>query len=270
MWQDVSNASGGGVSGCGLTLLTVWHVDADGSYDVRRQGPGVRRRIAIRTLTGRGRIYMEPGGSLELRKGSVAVIENSLIRRYHTEGPRWHFWWFEFWTSGSPPMSLQRDSSVPTFSGEQGRLREIFSALRRTSTVERSLASAGLAYLFHRWAAGAHGLRDVAPHETLIGRVIEAMHERTGQRWSVREMARLAGMCERHFRQVFEGSTGQTPKRFHDGLRLELGRQLLRASPIKVADVADRLGYSSAFHFSRAFRAHFGIPPAHDRHAKRR
>ena len=64
------------------------------------------------------------------------------------------------------------------------------------------------------------------------------------------------------FRQVFAALTGQAPKRFYDGLRLEYGRGLLRLGIHKVADVAERLGFSSPFHFSRAFKKHFGKPPS--------
>ena len=75
-------------------------------------------------------------------------------------------------------------------------------------------------------------------------------------------MARMAGLGERRFRHVFASATGQSPKRFHEGLRLEFGRQLLMAGRIKLDDVADRTGFSSAFHFSRAFKKKFGHPPS--------
>ena len=39
-------------------------------------------------------------------------------------------------------------------------------------------------------------------------------------------------------------------------------RNILLAEGAKISDVADRLGFSSPFHFSRAFRARYDQPPS--------
>ncbi|MFW5844634.1 MAG: helix-turn-helix transcriptional regulator [Planctomycetota bacterium] len=49
---------------------------------------------------------------------------------------------------------------------------------------------------------------------------------------------------------------------YHQHLRLELAASLLRDGDLGVAQVAARMGFETAFHFSRAFRRWYGQPPS--------
>jgi len=71
-------------------------------------------------------------------------------------------------------------------------------------------------------------------------------------------------MSERLFRDAFRDSTGESPKRFYDSLRLTMAHDLLRLGIHTVSEVAARLGYSSAFHLSKAYKQRFKIPPSRD------
>ena len=44
--------------------------------------------------------------------------------------------------------------------------------------------------------------------------------------------------------------------------RMALAKKLLRNQGVAIADVAERVGYSSASTFSVAFSRHVGMPPA--------
>ncbi len=240
----------------------MWQVRGDKSYDVVRRWQVGQHLVALRTIRGHGVVYGDCGEPVEVDPGSLLVFEDVRINRYHCKGPVWHFWWFEFTVEGPVGFPLWLPIKIPLSQVESLMCQDVFSALRRTAPAQRGLASAGLLWLLQRWRSSVaeSGIR--SPHEAALARVLEAMHERVDQLWSVGEMARMAGLGERRFRQVFAAATGQAPKRFHEGLRLEYGRQLLRAGRIKLEDVADRTGFSSAFHFSRAFKKRFGHSPS--------
>ncbi len=88
------------------------------------------------------------------------------------------------------------------------------------------------------------------------------MYARLGENWTVAQMACEAHMSERNFRLAFAAVTRQSPKRFYDRLRLRTAEELLRQGVYTVAQVGDRLGFSSPFHFSKAFKQCFGYPPS--------
>jgi AraC-like DNA-binding protein len=262
MWEDYSSARSGGVVGGGLSLTTLWHVRADASYHVKRSKPTGRRLIAVRTLGGCGSMTLDTGEVSELSEGTLFIVENESIRQYQQTRGTWHFWWFEFEVGGPLFFPLRQNMIVPETPGEPERLKELFLTLRKESLAQRSLASAGLAYLLYRWLASVQEQQPTSPNQDRVVRAIESMYACTNGTLRVETMARRAGLSERRFRQVFEEVTGQTPKHFYDGIRLELGRQLLLVSPAKIEAVAERLGFSSPFHFSRSFRKRFGVPPS--------
>lgn len=265
MWEEYSKARNGGISGGGLSLNTIWHVRADASYGITWAQPGARQLIAVRTIGGCGRFTFDKGDAIDVTSGTLLFIEKKHIRQYrHTEGT-WHFWWFEFEAGGPLFFPLQQKMAIPAEPGEPELLRDLFRTLRKESPAQRSLASAGLAYQLHRWMAAVQEQQHASPNQTKVVQAIEAMYAHSDGSCRVATLARTAGLSERRFRQVFETVTGQTPKHFYDGIRLDLGRQLLLASPAKIEAVAERLGFSSPFHFSRSFRKRFGIPPSHIR-----
>ena len=268
MWQDCSNARNGGLPGGCLALNTLWHVRADASYCVTRDQPATQNMIALRTIRGRGSVTLNTSETFEASQETLLIVENDLIRQYRQEAGSWHFWWFEFRVSGPLFFPLRQIMNVPAKSDELELLKHLFSTLRKEAPAQRSLASAGLAYLLHIWIAAVQEQQQASPHQAKVMHTIETMYALTDGSYRVAEMAQQAGLSDRRFRQVFETITGQTPKHFYDGIRLEFARQLLLASPDKIETIAERLGFSSPFHFSRSFRKCFGAPPSHIRNGR--
>ncbi|OGV66305.1 MAG: hypothetical protein A3K19_20025 [Lentisphaerae bacterium RIFOXYB12_FULL_65_16] len=260
MWNEYSKAPGAaGVSG--VDLRCIWDVKADPSYDVHRRSDD-RILLAVRTDDGLGRLTSETAGTLEVGPASLLVLEGHRLRRYWCAADRWHFRWFEFTVTGSLHFPLNRVMHVPAEAADEVAFRELFAALRRETAADRCVATAAFALLVYRWVARWRGERHVSPHAERIARVIDLMHEDLGGRCTIAELAAEAGMSERLFRDAFRAATGQSPKRFYDNLRLSMAAELLRLGIHTVSEVSERLGYSSPFHLSRAFRQRFGIPPS--------
>ncbi|MEI8121659.1 MAG: helix-turn-helix domain-containing protein [bacterium] len=267
MWHDYSTARNGGVSGGGLSLDSIWHVRADDTYSVTRNLPPSRQLIIIRTLGGRGTVTLDTDDMAEVSKGTLFIVNNEELRQYRQKEGTWHFWWFVCESSGPLFFPLRQIMDAPEMPGESGLLHDVFRILRKESPAQKSLASASLAYLLHRWMAVVQDQKHISAHQARVAQAIETMHNRPDGSCRVNTLAKSVGLSERRFRQVFETTTGQTPKHFYDGIRLDLGRQLLLDSPAKIEAVSERLGFSSPFHFSRSFRKRFGLPPSHIRRA---
>jgi AraC-like DNA-binding protein len=94
-----------------------------------------------------------------------------------------------------------------------------------------------------------------------LSRALQAMHENPGRPWTIEELARVALMSRASFARVFRRTLGQTPMRYLSDWRMTLARDLLLTDGLSLAQIAERVGYSSQYAFATAFRRHHGEPP---------
>ena len=81
-------------------------------------------------------------------------------------------------------------------------------------------------------------------------------------RLSVNEIARQVAMSPSHFAHRFRAIARMSPMRFVKEVRLEHARTLLLGERARANDVAVRVGYESASHFTRDFKRRYGTSPA--------
>jgi AraC-like DNA-binding protein len=93
-----------------------------------------------------------------------------------------------------------------------------------------------------------------------LGRAIARIHTEATHPWTLPDLAREAGMSRASFAKQFAEIVGTTPIQFLTDRRMQLATRWLRGNQ-GVAEVADRLGYSSAAAFSRAFKRTTGRTP---------
>jgi AraC-like DNA-binding protein len=94
-----------------------------------------------------------------------------------------------------------------------------------------------------------------------VARSLEALHAAPFRAWSVRDLAKLAGMSRSSFSERFADLVGEPPLRYHNRWRLLLAENLMQSKTMTVGEVALGVGYASTAAFSRAFKAHFGRAP---------
>ena len=80
---------------------------------------------------------------------------------------------------------------------------------------------------------------------------------------SVAELAQAAGLSESWFAHAFKLTTGQSPQRWQMQRRLALAARMIVTEPARpLVQIAAATGFADQPHFSRAFRAEYGQPPA--------
>jgi AraC-like DNA-binding protein len=108
-------------------------------------------------------------------------------------------------------------------------------------------------------------LRGVVAQVRHVDAVQQAMHFmrlRVTHPLSVEDVARHVGMSASHFAHRFRAVARISPMRYLKQLRLQDARALLLANRLRVSEVAVRVGYESASHFTRDFKSCFGATPA--------
>jgi AraC-like DNA-binding protein len=90
---------------------------------------------------------------------------------------------------------------------------------------------------------------------------IRRMHESPTLPWTVAQLAKEAALSRSAFFERFNRAVGVAPMEYLLSWRMALAKNLLRRQEVGVAEVAERVGYSSASTFSVAFTRHVGLPP---------
>lgn len=103
----------------------------------------------------------------------------------------------------------------------------------------------------------ARGLADAR-----LAAAIRAMHEQPTRAWTVAELAKEAALSRSSFFDRFNREVGVAPMAYLLAWRMALAKDLLRRNEGGVAEIAERVGYSSASTFSVAFTRHVGQPPS--------
>jgi len=104
------------------------------------------------------------------------------------------------------------------------------------------------------------GLRD----ERII-LAIAAIHEADGWKYSLSDLAEIAGMSRSSFATKFKAHVGQTVGDYALTWRLFKARQALLDPAKTIEQIAHEHGYGSGSAFSRAFRETLGISPSQAR-----
>jgi transcriptional regulator GlxA family with amidase domain len=101
-----------------------------------------------------------------------------------------------------------------------------------------------------------------ATGDPVIGRALRLLHDDPARDWTVDELAHAAGTSRSVLTERFSRLLGQSPMQYLTEWRMQLAADLLRSTSLKLADIAERVGYGSDAAFSRAFRRHVGTWPA--------
>jgi len=95
-----------------------------------------------------------------------------------------------------------------------------------------------------------------------LAAAIRQMHASPTRSWTVADLAKEAALSRSAFFERFSRAVGVAPMEYLLGWRMALAKNLLRRQEVGVAEVAERVGYSSASTFSVAFTRFVGLPPA--------
>lgn len=87
-------------------------------------------------------------------------------------------------------------------------------------------------------------------------------HELFSPELTVTTLASDANLSETYFRRLFKQLHGVSPKHYISERRIQRAKQLLREHSAPVSVIAEHCGFSSLYHFSRAFKTVTGMSPS--------
>jgi AraC-like DNA-binding protein len=97
--------------------------------------------------------------------------------------------------------------------------------------------------------------------DTRLAVAIRQMHESPTRPWTVAQLAKEAALSRSTFFERFSRAVGVAPMQYLLAWRMAMAKNLLRRKEGGIAEVAQRVGYSSASTFNVAFTRYVGLPP---------
>ncbi len=220
---------------------------------------------------GRGQFEMRGAKPQAIEPGHAFMLFPRVWHRYRPDpATGWEESWVEL--SGeivnrllktktlSPKVAVLQNALS---SGLEGALEAVHARARRPLPgFDPELAARGLTALA-AWKQAGLAVR----RETRMAHAVAAaerhLSENLAEPVNVATLARRLGVAYSHFRRAFREHTGYAPWQYMLHLRLAHARRQLAASDATLGEIAGRLGFSSAFHLSEAFKRAYGSAPSH-------
>ncbi|CAA9498968.1 MAG: hypothetical protein AVDCRST_MAG85-1637 [uncultured Solirubrobacteraceae bacterium] len=99
--------------------------------------------------------------------------------------------------------------------------------------------------------------------EDLLREALEIMHAEHGTPLELDDIARRIATSRRHLQRVFRELHGEPFRTALTHIRLDRAAELLaEPSPVKIREVARRVGYQEPAQFAKAFRRRHGLVPS--------
>ena len=103
--------------------------------------------------------------------------------------------------------------------------------------------------------------------DTRIRRALSLLRAHPNKELNMSELANQVGLSRSRFYDLFQLSTGHSPRAYLDMLCIESAIAKLSSGSAKIAQVSSELGFSAQSNFTRFFQQQVGIPPSEYRRA---
>jgi len=233
------------------------------------------------TLAGRGRLKHR-FGELLVGPGDVAALAPGTPHDYGTaEHPgRWNFLWAHVhprvsWLDWLEwPSVAQGVLTLHLPAGSERRaVQQAFADCHRQALVGgrrgTALAQAAFEMALIRCDSANPRAGDVAC-DPRVRTAMEYCARNLGGRFRLSDVASTVGLSVFRLAHLFRTGTGTTIQRFVEGLRIQRAQELLVRTAMSVHDIAEEVGFDSAFYFSTRFRRATGCSPRNFRLRKGR
>ena len=245
-----------GVYGCGISELYR-------PYEMSRQFP--QTHAIFFTLAGKGRLIAN-GVKRELLPGTVCILPANQDHAYGTDG-FWHMLWLhaqihDYWTELMPRTA----TVIKSLWAERMRvLAEEFleETLRRDRAAHTHVLEgyANLIALFLRRELNFSERSGSSIHRDSLEQLWQMISANPARNWNIDTLARIARFSRSHLHAVTHRIYGHGVMEMVGKLRMERASNLILNQRLKLADIAEQVGYESPFSFSRAFKRHMGVTP---------
>ena len=259
-----NNSTGLYLSTCGVQNCSNGH-----SY-----GPGVRDIYIIHFICEGKGTYSVDGKTYHLRKGDFFVIYpgTEVFYQADSENP-WDYIWVGFQGIKSETYlgyaGIDREhvtghccNTAYMLSCIQqmtlARVLTHYNELRRQAALLQIFAS--LIEQHHEQLTEGEQLH--YPHHVYIDQALDYVQTHISENIHIQDIANYIGIDRSYLSSIFKQNLGISPQKYLLNYRMEYACELLKDSKIKIATVANEVGYHDPLAFTKAFTGHMKQSPS--------
>lgn len=225
--------------------------------------------LLILTVAGVGRV--ESGGAgIRSTPGTAILYQPGTPQRYRTdtEAGNWHLLWSHFhphphwgvwlnWPETARGLRSVR-LTEPALGHARKAMLDTIRLARHPLPGSMDLAVNAL----ERALLWMNTANDQSAIDDRIRQAVDLLAERLHEPLSLAILAKECGLSVSRLAHLFRAQIGMAPQQYLEELRLQRAAQLLRATSMRISEIATEAGYASAFYFSARFRRKFGMAPS--------
>lgn len=106
--------------------------------------------------------------------------------------------------------------------------------------------------------------------DRIVESALRAMHEKPADHWTIEKLAKVSNASRASLARRFQELVGEPPMTFLKNWRMAMAADLLTQPGASVSTVAEKVGYSTPFAFSAAFKRIRGVSPQQFRESVRK
>lgn len=242
------------------TVVVVYTEKGQGSIRIRQDSPSVlKTEIETKTETKN----VKNAANIFIRGNSVVFLDPFDVMSYGCDGFVWKLYWIELFIDEDVKSTIPFNKviSIENRSHFTLQFKEIVEELAYQEHFHRAYAAAMFNKIVYEWLREANHTNKTSQQMT-VQRIIDEMHLRLSENWSVKDMSQLAGCSEQHLRKLFLKYTGESPKQYYLTIKLDIAHALLKKGQYSITELAYEMGFSDAFHFSKSFKKRFALSPS--------
>ena len=236
------------------------------SWDGLRRG---QKPFALlqHTISGSGWLRYERR-RFRIGPGETFIVTVPHDHRYWVEdGGRWEFFWITM--SGQEALRIHRNviaASGPVLRLTAATIEHLASCCLRiiedASTAPGAVSALAYEALMALSDESSGETANLAKQLGPIGRAIDQLRTKSGDRMAVAELAAVSGYSRAHFTRKFARVVGTPPAQYVRNERMRRAAGVLLADPsATIKQVARLSSFSDPNYFAKAFRRSFGVSP---------
>ncbi len=102
-----------------------------------------------------------------------------------------------------------------------------------------------------------------------LGEAVEIMQQNIEFPLSFPEISGQIGITQRQLQRIFKKYVSKSPKEYYVNLRVEHSRRILLQTTLSIIEIAMASGFGSHGHYSKCYRARYGMSPTAERQKAR-